>query len=120
MDQLEEENKKIIKEKEFLKLEEVNLAGEKKKLNDEAGHIKSDLENIKKDRAVLSAKVDKKILAKYERIVKNKDGLAVVPVAKDSCQGCFTILPPQVINEIKLKNQVVVCENCARILYIAE
>jgi predicted nucleic acid-binding Zn-ribbon protein len=29
-------------------------------------------------------------------------------------------MPPQVINEIKMKSSLVFCENCARILYIEE
>jgi predicted nucleic acid-binding Zn-ribbon protein len=44
----------------------------------------------------------------------------VVPIAGDSCQGCFRILPPQVINEVRMKTELVVCENCTRILYVEE
>jgi Zn-ribbon protein, possibly nucleic acid-binding len=69
-------------------------------------------------RVTLAAKVDKAILAKYDRILKGKDGLAVVPVAGDSCQGCFRILPSQVIHEIKTKKDLICCGSCARILYI--
>ena len=54
----------------------------------------------------------------YERIVKSKDGLAVVSVANEACQGCFRVLPPQVINEINMMEGLIVCESCARMLYI--
>ena len=57
---------------------------------------------------------------KYERIIKSKDGLAVVTIANDACQGCFRVMPPQVVNEIKMNDELVFCENCARILYIEE
>lgn len=120
LDEMDEENKKIAKEKEFLKQEEAKLAEEKKRLNDEADRVKTELEDIKKQRSVLAARVDKAVLAKYDRIIRNKDGLAVVPVANEACQGCFRIMPPQVINEIKMKDQLIFCENCARILYIEE
>ena len=56
----------------------------------------------------------------HERILKNKDGLAVVPVTDGSCQGCFGMMPAQVINEIRMKDKIVMCENCARMLYIEE
>ncbi len=120
LDQIDGENKEIGKEKEFLKQEESKLNEEKKRLNEEAARIKTELGNLKTQRAELALKVDKDILKKYERIIKNRDGLAVVPVANESCQGCFRIMPPQVINEIKMKSDLIVCENCTRILYIEE
>ena len=120
IDQIDAENKTIAKEKELLKQGEATLGEEKKRLNEDAGRIKSELDKLKAQRLGLSGKVEKTVLAKYERIVKSKDGLAVVPVVNDSCHGCFRILPPQVINEIRMKTDLVFCENCARILYIEE
>ncbi|MCM8790804.1 MAG: C4-type zinc ribbon domain-containing protein [Candidatus Omnitrophica bacterium] len=120
LDEMDAENAEIAKEKDFLKKEEIALSEEKKKLEVEAGRLKEELAALQKQRSELALKVDKAILSKYERILSSKDGLAVVPVLQDSCQGCFRILPPQVINEIKMKSELVVCENCARILYIEE
>lgn len=119
-DQVDIENKKITKEKEILKQKEADLGVEKKKLNDEAERVKKELEGLQAQRGTLAAKVDKNILHKYERVLKNKDGLAVVPVINDSCQGCFRVMPPQVINEIKMKKDLITCENCTRILYVEE
>ncbi|MDP2913499.1 MAG: C4-type zinc ribbon domain-containing protein [Candidatus Omnitrophota bacterium] len=120
LDEIEEENKNITREKEFLKQEDVKLIEEKKRLNEEAGRIKAELDSIKKQRSAMAEKADRAVLAKYDRIIQNKDGLAVVPVSNESCQGCFRVMPPQVINEIKMKDRLVFCENCARILYINE
>lgn len=119
-DQVDAENRKIAQEKEFLKKEEAVFAEAKRVLNDEAARIQGAVEKLRIQRAELAAKVDKTVLTKYERILSSKDHLAVVSVAGDSCQGCFRILPPQVINEIRIKAGLVVCENCARILYIEE
>lgn len=119
-DQIDAENQKISKEKEFLKTEENKLAQQKKKFDEEVGRIKAEAEGLNAQRAVIAGKIDKVALAKYDRIIKSKDGLAVVPVAGDSCQGCFRILPPQVIHEIRTKKELVCCGSCARILYIEE
>ena len=119
-DQIDSENQKIAKEKEFLKGEEAKLNEEKKRVEGETGRIKFEVDTLKNQRAALVEKVDKSILAKYERILKSKDGLAVVSVAGGSCQGCFRILPPQVIHEINMKKDLIFCGNCARILYIEE
>ncbi len=119
-DQLDAENQKIAKEKEFLKVEEVMLAEEKKKFDEEVRRLRAEVDNLRTQRTALAEGIDKSILAKYDRILKSKDGLAVVPVAGDSCQGCFRILPPQVIHEIKMKKDLVFCGSCARILYLEE
>jgi predicted nucleic acid-binding Zn-ribbon protein len=120
LDQIDAENQKIAKEKEFLKSEESRLNAEKAKKAEQAKVAEAELKQREEERKLLAAKVDSKILPKYERIVNSKDGLAVVPVANEACQGCFRILPPQVINEIKMKTELVLCDNCARILYIEE
>ena len=119
-DQMDVENRKIAKEKEFLKTEEVKLSEQKKKFDEEVSRIKAAAEGLCAQRADLVVKIDKAALAKYDRIVKSKDGLAVVPVAGDSCQGCFRILPSQMIHEIRTKKELVCCGSCARILYLEE
>lgn len=61
--------------------------------------------------------VDDRLLASYEKIRKNyRNGLAVVPVERDACGGCFYSIPPQKQSEIKQRKKVMVCENCGRIL----
>jgi len=117
-DQIDAENRESGKEKEFLKSEELRMNTEKKKLDDEAKAVKAELEKLKGQRAELAAKVDKTLLPKYERLSKNKDGLAIVGVVDEACQGCFRVLPPQVINEIRMNQELVFCEHCARILYV--
>lgn len=119
-DQMDIENQKISKEREFLKAEEGKLAQQKKKFDEEVSRINTEAQGLNAQRAILAGKTDKAMLAKYDRIMKSKDGLAVVPVAGDSCQGCFRILPPQVIHEIRTKKELVCCGSCARILYIEE
>jgi uncharacterized protein len=120
LDEADAESKKIQKEKEFLKAEEANLSEEKKILTAEADKFKTEVEGLKKQRNGLAERIDKKILPKYERIVKSKGGLAVARVINDACQGCHRVMPPQVINEIRMKKDLVFCESCARILYIEE
>lgn len=61
--------------------------------------------------------VDPRLLASYDKIRKNyRNGLAVVPVERDACGGCFNAIPPQKQSEIRQRKKVMVCENCGRIL----
>ena len=62
-------------------------------------------------------KVDPRLLASYERIRKNyRNGLAVVPIVRDACGGCFNAIPPQRQSEIRQRKKIIVCENCGRVL----
>jgi uncharacterized protein len=62
-------------------------------------------------------KVDPRLLTSYERIRKSyRNGMAVVPVERDACGGCFNAIPPQRQSEIKQRKKIIVCENCGRIL----
>jgi predicted nucleic acid-binding Zn-ribbon protein len=62
-------------------------------------------------------KVESRLLTSYERIRKNyRNGLAVVPVERDACGGCFNAVPPQRQSEIRQHKKIIVCENCGRII----
>ena len=62
-------------------------------------------------------KVEPRLLSAYERIRKSyRNGVAVVPVLRDSCGGCFNIIPPQRQSEIRQRKKIIVCEHCGRIL----
>lgn len=61
--------------------------------------------------------VDPRLLVSYEKIrTSYRNGLAVVPVERDACGGCFYYIPPQKQSEIKQHKKVMICENCGRIL----
>ncbi len=62
-------------------------------------------------------KVDPRLLLAYERIrTSYRNGLAVVPIVRDSCGGCFNVIPPQRQSEIRQHKKIIVCEHCGRIL----
>ncbi len=61
--------------------------------------------------------IDERLLYSYDRIRSSyRNGLAVVPVERDACGGCFNSIPPQKQSEIRQHKKVMVCENCGRIL----
>jgi uncharacterized protein len=108
------------KENSLLKEEEVVFLAEKKRIEERIKEVVSELATLENKRKQIVPEADKKILASYERILKNREGLALVAVKDYACQGCFINVPPQVINEIKMHDRLVICESCARILYIED
>jgi predicted nucleic acid-binding Zn-ribbon protein len=56
------------------------------------------------------------VRTRYERIRASKGGLAVVPILKGSCGGCFRGQPPQVLQEARRRDRLLTCEGCGRLL----
>lgn len=109
----------------------VLLEKAKKNIANKEGSLelkKSELEKIitanekeEKEFAQLSEEakkeVEPRLLSSYEKIRGNfRNGLAVVPVVRDACGGCFYAIPPQKQSEIKQHKKIIACENCGRIL----
>tara|TARA_B100000963_G_scaffold181560_1_gene157820 strand:+ start:271 stop:1035 length:765 start_codon:yes stop_codon:yes gene_type:complete len=61
--------------------------------------------------------VDERLLIYYKKVRENsKNGLAVVPIRREACGGCFSKIPPQKQLDIRARNKIIVCEHCGRIL----
>jgi len=72
---------------------------------------------LAKDSEDAKGKVDPRLLSAYERIRNSyRNGLSVVPILRDSCGGCFNVIPPQRQSEIRQRKKIIVCEHCGRIL----
>ena len=110
----------IDREKHLLQEEEKLFLDQKKKVEDRVKDIDDRLAQLEGFRKQVLPDIDSKILVQYERILKNRDGLAIVTARDNSCQGCNMFVPPQVINLIKMYEHLVTCEMCNRILYIEE
>ncbi len=66
---------------------------------------------------VAKERVEERLLVAYERIrTSYRNGLAVVPVLRNSCGGCYNVIPPQRQSEIAQRKKIIVCEHCGRIL----
>ena len=110
----------ITQEKEELAAEEKKLKQDCAKIDQEIKDIDEKIAALEKERSQLCTNIEKALLSRYERILKAKNGLALVPLAGESCGGCHRVLPPQVISEARMKDRVITCDFCARLLYWAE
>ncbi len=125
-------NEKKTKEVEAaIKHHEVLLENSSQQLEELKGDLevkKNELDNIiadtKKEEETLIEKskeqqkfIEDRLLNAYKRIRKNsKNGLAVVPVERDACGGCFNKIPPQRQLDIQMYKKIIVCEYCGRVL----
>jgi predicted nucleic acid-binding Zn-ribbon protein len=103
--------------KKAVATKETNLNGKKGELEKIISETEKEEKHYRKDEEGARKDVEERLLTGYDRIRNNyRNGLAVVPVERDSCGGCFHAIPPQKQSEIKLRKKIMVCENCGRIL----
>jgi predicted nucleic acid-binding Zn-ribbon protein len=56
----------------------------------------------------------------YLNIFRKKGGIALSPVRDEFCSMCHVRIRPQVLNELRDGQKLILCENCGRILYRQE
>ncbi len=94
-----------------------DLESKKKELEVITQESEDDEKKLEKSRNSASKNVEDRIFKSYEKVRNNmRNGLAVVPVKRGACGGCFNIVPPQKQAEIREKKKLIVCEHCGRIL----
>lgn len=119
-DQTDKIKNAIEQEKNVLQQEEKEFNEQKKKTDNRIKEIEQQLAQLQAQRQQTSPGIEKKILSQYDRILANRDGLAIVMVRDNTCLGCNMFVPPQVINLIKMYERIITCEVCNRMLYIDE
>ncbi len=114
----------IFAKEDFLLKAEEDLKDKKKDLKVKKSELDEIIEETQKeeeDLMIQSEKRGKEIEARlinaYRRIRSNsRNGLAVVPIERDACGGCFNKIPPQRQLDIKTHKKIIVCEHCGRVL----
>lgn len=100
------------------------LTGELKEKSEELELVNKEHEEeelkLHHEREKLVARIQKADIQMYERIRKAKGGLAVVPVKRSACGGCYNRVPPQRVLELRKNSRVSTCERCGRILVSEE
>jgi len=118
--QVDQVKVEIDKEKQRLQEEEKIVGVQKGKIEQRIKEIDDRIAQLEEQRKQILPGIDAKIMSQYDRILANRDGLAIVSVKDNSCLGCNMYVPPQVINLIKMYERIITCEVCNRMLYINE
>jgi predicted nucleic acid-binding Zn-ribbon protein len=116
-------NKKELLEDATTKFElrKGDLASKKAELDEIIAETQKEEEALLSKSEKAKSAVEERLVIAYTRLRGNaKNGLAVVPVDRDSCGGCFNKIPPQRQLDIQTKRKIIVCEHCGRILVPTE
>lgn len=98
-----------------------DLDSKRAELDEIVSETQAQEEKLEKKSATALKKLEDRLANAYVRLRSNaKNGLAVVPVDRDSCGGCFNKIPPQRQLDIQTKKKVITCEHCGRVLVPTE
>ena len=78
---------------------------------------KNKLAEETKNKMDLRTRVDAKLLKAYDNLYVKKAGKVVSYVQTDFCGVCNIKIRPQVLSEMIISNDVLICESCGRILF---
>lgn len=94
-----------------------DLVRSKAELESIIADTQKDEQVLKSKRGIYAKKIEDRLLNAYTRIRgAAKNGLAIVPVQRDACGGCFNKIPPQRQLDVASHKKIIVCEYCGRIL----
>ncbi len=102
-------------------LRKADLDAKKAELDEIIAETQKEEDVLQSKSDVAKKNIEERLLTAYTRLRTNaKNGLAVVPVDRDSCGGCFNKIPPQRQLDIQSKRKIIVCEHCGRVLVPSE
>lgn len=121
---IKEHQADIEHKKEILDVSKEKREQTKSELEHKKGELEQIISETEKEEKSLLAEskkaeevIEDRLLTAYKRIRENaRNGLAVVPVERSACGGCFNKIPPQRQMDINQHKKVIVCEHCGRIL----
>lgn len=87
-------------------------------LKEQLRGIEADLTGVRTERKERATKLPANILADYDRILRARSGLALVPVTKPNfCGACRMTITPQRLQELRAQSSLIPCESCGRYIY---
>jgi predicted nucleic acid-binding Zn-ribbon protein len=119
MEELESVEKELVE-----RADEINTLDSKRsaalaEFETSLGADKAEYDTESAHRAAAFVQLPDRLAAVYDRLAqRSRDGIAVAEVVNSSCSACNMSLRPQMQLNVKKGDEIVVCENCARILFI--
>tara|TARA_B100001250_G_scaffold390618_1_gene390757 strand:+ start:1446 stop:2210 length:765 start_codon:yes stop_codon:yes gene_type:complete len=115
--ELEQNADKIKLLKAKIRERKRHLKNKKSELDDIVKSTEKEEDKLVSSKKKLEKKIDDRLLSSYQSIrLSSKNGLAVVKVQRNACGGCFSSVTSQHNLNIKMRKDILFCENCGRVL----
>ncbi len=114
---IEQKNEILGEAKSRLEFRAEDLNTKKSELDEIIAETQAQEEKLVKESEKALSGLETRLAAAYTRLRENaRNGLAVVPIERNACGGCFNEIPPQRQMDINSKRKIISCEHCGRIL----
>ena len=114
---LDEMTVALEQEEQRINKQDGEVADEQQRIDTEIAERKMMLEELIAEEATITPGLDEELLFKFERIIRNKEGLGIVALRAGVCTGCQMILPPFFTNRVRTGVEIMFCPNCSRIVF---
>ncbi len=119
MEQVEADDRDHKVKEQRVKAEEGIMRAAVQELENQKTQILAEKQTKQAARDAYVANVPAHLKNQYEVIRKKRGGMVVVQLVHGCCGGCQMTLTPNKANEVKKAKNMVVCESCSRIIYLA-
>jgi len=99
-----------------LKAETAEIEKEKEEARRVTAEDQTKLAEWNAKRNALHQAISEDLVRHYERVMKFR-GSGLAEVRDHKCMGCQVMLRPQIYNEVRIGEKVVICDSCQRIYY---
>jgi predicted nucleic acid-binding Zn-ribbon protein len=89
-------------------------------LGDRQKTAEEQLAALEEERTEIATSINEDTLDLYQRLLAGKGDVAVVPLRDGKCGGCHMNVIKATQLHVKADNEITMCEQCSRILYIPE
>jgi predicted nucleic acid-binding Zn-ribbon protein len=81
------------------------------------GDLRTEAEALRTRAAAIEASIPERLRNEFQKIYKQRQGVAIARVVNDSCSSCRSRVRPALFQQLK-RGELVHCEGCHRILYL--
>ncbi len=120
MEQIDQANR-VWKEKEVVsKKTESDLQQQISSWENKQKELEQQITVKQGEREQASGTLPKALGEQYGRLRAGRRGAAVVPIRNEQCSGCHMKVSPNLINEVRRGQKLMICESCSRIVYLED
>lgn len=114
---IEEIQAVLSREESMIQDQEKELEAEQARIREQQGGKEAALHELLEKERQVTPDIDDDLVFKFERIIRSKEGVGIVPIKKGTCSGCHMMLPNQLVNDVRSGEAIHNCPYCSRILY---
>ncbi|MBN1613410.1 MAG: hypothetical protein JW950_02975 [Deltaproteobacteria bacterium] len=117
LDEIDHREKALKEKEQEFKEYRIRYEADRRKIEEDIANLDAELVAAQQKIREIRKQLPESILRKYEMIKGLNNGLAVVSVWKEVCNGCHMNIPPQLYNDLQRSADLLSCPHCSRIIY---